>query len=1032
MVTGTIQYQDKSREDLIKELKVLRAQLAVFEETKDACKKAEEETELLKTIILAISEAEDLHSALGIALCKVCEATGWVFGQAFTPAPDEKHLICSPAWYTKIKDIQEFRALSENYKFLPGIGLPGRVWVSKCPAWVKDVTQDSNFPRAPIAKEAGLKAGLAIPILAKEKVIAVIEFFMLESHEEDIHLISLISAVAAQLGNIFERKLAKEALRESETKYRLVAQATNDALWDWDLLTNKSTWNDGVKLLFGYSDEEVEPYDNWWVERLHPDDKSRVIDGIHEIIKSGKENWSDEYRFRCKDDSYAYVTDRGYVIKDETGKSIKMIGGMTDITKIKNVQEKLKNLNGTLENHIESRTNELLITNRELENKIQKENKLMKELRESEEKFRKLIETANDAIFIADTETGIIIDANKKAEELIGYSKDEIIGMHQTQLHPVEESEKYGKLFKEHIDLGKGISEKLLIRHKEGYNIPIEISANVVEIKGKKIIQGIFRNLSNWNQAEETKSQLASIVECSANGIIGITLDGIIISWNPAAQTIYGYTAKEIIGKSVSILTPVNYRKNIPEILERVSKGEIVQLEQMRIKKDGKQIFVSTHLSPIKNSTGQIEAISSIVRDITDQKIAQDNFNEAQRKLSTLINNLSGIAYRCANDSEWTMEYISDGCLELTGYKASEFIKNKVTTYNSIIHIDDRNYVRESIQSTVKKKEPYIIEYRIKTRSGEEKWVWEKGSGVFSTNGELIALEGFITDITDRKNTEKTHSLLACIVDSSSDAIMSKTLDGIITSWNPAAERIYDYTADEIIGKHFTTLIPPELINEAHDMTTKLKNGERIEQFETLRMKKDGTRINVSITLSAIKNTNGEIIGTSTIVRDVTEQRQLQAELEKIRKREQHEREIRSLEALVNQPKKSDITAQLFGLVPLQKSVPGLFNELIQRYKELLGIALNEDLRTKDLVSDELRFICDELCTLKAGPSDVMEIHSIAIKLKGKEINPSCSEAFTEKARLIVLELMGYLVSYYRKHSLVPRSNQSSKTPIKL
>ena len=139
-------------------------------------------------------------------------------------------------------------------------------------------------------------------------------------------------------------------------------------------------------------------------------------------------------------------------------------------------------------------------------------------------------------------------------------------------------------------------------------------------------------------------------------------------------------------------------------------------------------------------------------------------------------------------------------------------------------------------------------------------------------------------------------------------------------------------------------------------------------------------------------------------------------------------KELKSIEALINQPKRSDIAVQLFGLIPLQQSVPGLFNDLTKQYKDLLDIALNEDPKTKELISDELHFIGDELCTLKAGASDVLEIHSIAMELKSKEINPIYAEVFAGKARLILLELMGYLISDYRKHSLILKSNQSSKT----
>ncbi len=177
-------------------------------------KRAEEEIHLLQTITLAISEAKDLHSALGVTLRKVCEATGWILGQAWIPRPDGTALECSTAWYSSAEDLEKFRTLSEGFTFPPGRGLPGRVWSSKQPAWIRDVTLDANFPRAPIAREVGLKAGIGIPVLADDQVVAVIEFFVFEPREEDERLLELVSAVATQLGSVIQRKQAQEALAE--------------------------------------------------------------------------------------------------------------------------------------------------------------------------------------------------------------------------------------------------------------------------------------------------------------------------------------------------------------------------------------------------------------------------------------------------------------------------------------------------------------------------------------------------------------------------------------------------------------------------------------------------------------------------------------------------------------------------------------------------------------------------------------------------------------------------------------------------
>lgn len=142
--------------------------------------------------------------------------------------------------------------------------------------------------------------------------------------------------------DITDRKLAQEALRQSEQRFQLIVKVTNDAVWDWDLVTNTVWWNEGIKTLFGYGADEVGTNATWWYEQLHPDDQKRVISGIRAAIASGESSWSDEYRYCRADGAYTYVSDVGYIIHDSAGKPVRMIGGMTDITERKQAQAVLE------------------------------------------------------------------------------------------------------------------------------------------------------------------------------------------------------------------------------------------------------------------------------------------------------------------------------------------------------------------------------------------------------------------------------------------------------------------------------------------------------------------------------------------------------------------------------------------------------------------------------------------------------------------------------------------------------------------
>ena len=141
--------------------------------------------------------------------------------------------------------------------------------------------------------------------------------------------------------DITERRRTEEALREAEERYRLAAQATDDAIWDWDLTSDEIRWNESVCTLFGYCEGEVEPTSAWWKSRIHADDRDRVADGIHTVIEGSGTHWSDEYRFAEADGTYANVLDRGFVLRDPWGRPVRMIGAMQDITHRKRYEEEL-------------------------------------------------------------------------------------------------------------------------------------------------------------------------------------------------------------------------------------------------------------------------------------------------------------------------------------------------------------------------------------------------------------------------------------------------------------------------------------------------------------------------------------------------------------------------------------------------------------------------------------------------------------------------------------------------------------------
>jgi signal transduction histidine kinase len=200
-------------------------------------RRADQELLLLQSIALDLAHSDSLESALETVLRKVCEATGWAIGEAWLPQRKGPFLIRGPVWHHGDPRLSDFLRGTETFRFARGEGLPGRVWESRRPLWIRDVRVDANFPRAPVARDTGIKSGFAIPVLAGRRVVAVLTFFVLERRSRDRHLLHLVSAVAAQLGSIIRRALVEEALRVSrhtvavqEAERRRMARELHDGV----------------------------------------------------------------------------------------------------------------------------------------------------------------------------------------------------------------------------------------------------------------------------------------------------------------------------------------------------------------------------------------------------------------------------------------------------------------------------------------------------------------------------------------------------------------------------------------------------------------------------------------------------------------------------------------------------------------------------------------------------------------------------------------------------------------------------------
>lgn len=261
------------------------------------------------------------------------------------------------------------------------------------------------------------------------------------------------------------------------------------------------------------------------------------------------------------------------------------------------------------------------------------------------------------------------------------------------------------------------------------------------------------------------------------------------------------------------------------------------------------------------------------IQDTTELNQVEATLQQTERTLTTLISNLPGFVYRCSNDRDWTMSYVSDGCLRITGYSPKDFINNETLSFSDIIHPDYRDWTswQEALGSGGHLEE----EYPITTANGETRWVWERGRGIFSDDGDLLCIEGFITDITERKlaemrlaNQEEQYRQL---FELSPVAILVEDMAGTILQVNNTYVQGSGYHHDELIGKNVRMFVPPENLPLVDLNIAALQTGATLEH-EVASIGKGGEKRIKMLRERTVPLSNGEQ-GILSLAMDVTERK---------------------------------------------------------------------------------------------------------------------------------------------------------------
>ncbi|MBD2048044.1 PAS domain-containing protein [Coleofasciculus sp. FACHB-64] len=623
-------------------------------------KQAEVEIRLLLEATQAINRSVDVDTALAIILRLICTTIGWDLGETWVPSDDGTVLKNSPGWYgcdreavvaLRHSSVEEFRRHSETVTFRANVGLPGRVWSSQQPEWVEDVSEatQETFVRSQIAAKVGLKTGLGVPILANQRVLAVLVFFKRGKSAEDRHLFELVSAVAAQLGWLIERKLAEAALRSSEERLQMALDGSALGIWDWNLTTGEMYFDRQWKKMLGYEPEEIENSYQSWERLVHPEDTSRAIDSLT-LHREGKTPVSEiELRMRSKSGEWKWILCHGKVMeRDRSGVALRMTGTHKDVSGAK-------------------RDEVVRIA-------------LERELALREARLNAFFSSAPVGLSIMDEQLRFV-QINELLAEVNGFPAGDMIGKSLCEVIP-DIAPKLEPLYRRMFATGESIlnqeisgevpSQPGIVRDWMVSFFPIPDEDNrlsgvggvVMEITARKQAEVALRSATERLQHLLTSSP-GIIYSCKASGNYDITF----VSEN--IKTVLGYEAQEFLEDGTfwaSHIHPEDVSRVFAELPRLFVTGDYAY-EYRFLHKDGTYRWLYDQMKLVKDEAGNpIECVGYSL-NISDRKHSEDRLRLLERAIAASSN---GIVISDAQLPDTPVIYVNPAFESITGYSAAE------------------------------------------------------------------------------------------------------------------------------------------------------------------------------------------------------------------------------------------------------------------------------------------------------------------------------------------------------------------------
>jgi two-component system sensor histidine kinase/response regulator len=743
-------------------------------------------------------------------------------------------------------------------------------------AWREQKTQISNDtlhnPAMAPWKEHALKHGwkscASFPIFRTGNIYAVFTLYNTEAYFFHDEVVALLNALINDVSYALDGIDARKALIESEESFRLLLESANSGIMGVDGNDRVTFVNPAAAIMVGYSAEELIGNSAHGMVHHSRSDGSpypKEECPLYKTIFDGRPRQvSDEVFWRNDGSSFRVEYTTHPIYRDKALWGAVMV--FQDVTERLKTQEQLKR---------------------------------------REEIFRSIVSQASDAICLIDAETLAFVEFNDAACQSLDYTREEFADLRLPDIQGELDADQIKQKVQGFIQAGHANFDTLR-RKKDGTLRNVNVRMKIIALRGRHYLSLIWTDITDRVQMQMQLSMerehLQNIIDSTHAGTWEWNLQTGQVIINERWAEISGYRLSEL-----SSFTHEIWKQFVhPDDLERANQllqnhlsGETAFYEcELRMRhKSGRWVWVADHGKVTRRTAdGKPLIISGTYIDITQRREAEERMRQTEERFRKLF-----------DESKQPLMLIEDGhfidanraALDLCGFRSLDEFQGTTPAQIS------PEYQPDGQLSTLKAAE--MIRAALETGSHRFEWEHLKNDGehfiaeVMLTPirfGERSIVHVVWTDITERKRLEARMKQFEAIVNSSDDGIISESLNGILTSWNPGAEAIFGYSAEEMIGHSMNVLLPDDQQDQEDLILEKIKCGEPLVHFETQRLRKNGARICISATISPIYDNNGNVIGASKIVRDITQ-------------RKQHEEELRKLSLSVEQSSNSIVITDL-------------------------------------------------------------------------------------------------------------------------